>query len=135
MQLFSPNMDPTFPLVPILNFVCSILVLSPLYIRALRPGLWNIPIVAFSLWISIECITTGVNSVIWSNNVEDIAPVWCDISKSLPSILHAFLIQLYFAATHLDIASSMAVRGCTFATTRRLYIITQCKEVDTYRKV
>ena len=131
-------MDPTFPLVPLLNFICAILTLSPLYVHTFRSKSWNIPIFAISLWTSVECIITGVNATIWSNNVQDVAPVWCDICKSMliTLILCVCLIVLLFAATHLDVASVVALRGCTFAITRRLYVIMKYKtKANAVRKV
>ena len=131
-------MDPTFPLVPLLNFICAILALSPLYVHTFRRKSWKIPIFAISLWTSVECIITGANAIIWSSNVQDVAPVWCDISKSMliTLILRVRLIVLSFAATHLDVASVVALRGCTFAITRRLYLTMKYNmEVTAVRKV
>ena len=75
-------MDPTFPLAPIVNFLSAILALLPLFTNALHSGSLNIAIVAFAVWTSVECVTTGVNSIIWSDNVNNLVPVWCDISES-----------------------------------------------------
>lgn len=76
-------MDPTYPLVPIVNFLSCILVLLPLLVSAFRRGPWNIGVTVFSFWTATECIITGVNAIIWSNNVADTAPIWCDIGGYL----------------------------------------------------
>lgn len=77
----SQSMDPTYPLAPIANFLGCILVLLPLFCTSIRSGSWNIAVISFTLWIAIECVTTGVNAIVWSDNVRNVAPVWCDLSE------------------------------------------------------
>ena len=76
------TMDPTYPLAPIINFLSAILALLPLFTNQLYSGTQNIAVVAFAIWTSVECVTTGINSIIWSDNVNNLAPIWCDISMS-----------------------------------------------------
>ena len=76
------NMDPTFPLVPIMNFLAALLVCLPTLSSAIHSGSWNVAVLSFAFWTTLSCIIMGINSIIWSDNVRDVAPVWCDISKS-----------------------------------------------------
>lgn len=69
-----------FPAASILNLLCSVLVLVPLSPSSFQT--WNIGVFMFPIWVSIECLVFGVNTILWRDNVRDIAPVWCDISES-----------------------------------------------------
>ncbi|KAH7930004.1 fungal pheromone STE3G-protein-coupled receptor [Leucogyrophana mollusca] len=40
---------------------------------------WNISTCAFVLWTSLGCLLQFVNSVVWDKNVNNWAPVWCDL--------------------------------------------------------
>lgn len=70
-------MDPTYPLVPIANFIGCVLALVPLFHMDTR--LWNTGVYVFVLWSFLACFQTAINTVVWSKDVEDRAPVWCDI--------------------------------------------------------
>lgn len=72
-------MDPTFPLVPVANFLGCILVLIPLMNLLTRP--WNTGVCMFGIWIFLVAMETGVNTTVFSDNVNDVAPVWCDICE------------------------------------------------------
>ena len=73
-----PGMDSTFPLVPIANFLaCSLVLLS------LSRGMfqsWNIGQCSLATWVTLAALKVAINSLIWSDNVKNVAPVWCDIS-------------------------------------------------------
>lgn len=72
-------MDPTYPLVPIANLVSCFLVVLALLGTASRP--WNIGVCMFAIWTALSCINTAVNTIVWKDNVENVAPVWCDICE------------------------------------------------------
>ena len=72
-------MDPTYPLAPIANFLGFALGLVPLFIGVRNAA--NTAIYIYAVWISVICFNRGVNTVIWRNNVNNSAPVWCDISE------------------------------------------------------
>ena len=71
-------MDPTFPLVPIANFLACILVLSSLSGRMFKS--WNIGACSFGVWVAAESFVRAVNAIIWYN-VDNIAPYLCDIGE------------------------------------------------------
>lgn len=72
-------MDPTYPLLPIANFICLFLVLLPL--STLVRGSWNMGVHVLAIWVALESLIRGVNSIVWADNANVIAPVWCDISE------------------------------------------------------
>ncbi|EGO01494.1 hypothetical protein SERLA73DRAFT_49512 [Serpula lacrymans var. lacrymans S7.3] len=56
----------------------SMIILLPMHFRAK-----NISLCLYIVWTSICCLVYSVNSVVWDDNVENWAPVWCDISSRL----------------------------------------------------
>ena len=70
--------DPTYPLYPILSFLGFVVCLIPLpwHIQA-----WNSGTCAFMIWTAISCLIGFVNSLVWTGNVNNLAPVWCDICE------------------------------------------------------
>ena len=129
------TMDPTYPLAPIINFLSAILALLPLFTNQLYSGTQNIAVVAFAIWTSVECVTTGINSIIWSDNVNNLAPIWCDISMSSNSQASSgsgLWLPKLLIATHIDAASNVAIRGCTLSIVRRLYHATREGRNDYY---
>lgn len=78
-------MASTFPIVSIVNLLSCILVLLPLSRNSFQS--WNIGVFMFPIWVAIECFIFGVNTIVWHDNVRDVIPVWCDISKS--NVSHA----------------------------------------------
>lgn len=80
-----------FVQLPVTAFVCATLVLVPI------PWHWragNISTIAISLWLFVGNIIYGINAIIWGNTVQNIAPVWCDISKPLAACIVFLLILL-----------------------------------------
>ena len=74
-----PNMDPTFPLVPIANFGACLLIFLSTSKNMFQS--WNVGAYSFAVWIAIVSFYTGLNSIIWSNSIVNKAPIWCDISE------------------------------------------------------
>ena len=72
-------MDPTFPLVPIANFIACLLVLLSIPKNALQ--IWNVGVWTLAIVVFLTSLSVAVNTIIWSNNVEDVAPLWCDIGE------------------------------------------------------
>ncbi|KAG2040962.1 GPCR fungal pheromone mating factor [Suillus americanus] len=66
--------------LPATAFVCAALVLIPI------PWHWragNISTIAISLWLFVGNVTYGINAILWGDTVQNIAPVWCDITTKL----------------------------------------------------
>lgn len=83
-------MDPTYPLVPIANFTSFFLVVLALLVTAGRP--WNIGVCMFAIWTALSCAITAVNTIVWKDNFDIVAPVWCDISEWLSCISARYAI-------------------------------------------
>ncbi len=69
-----------YPITPIGNFIGVVLALLPLIsqIRKLNLAVWG-----YALWIAVMCFQNFVNSIIWHDNVNIVAPVWCDIGERM----------------------------------------------------
>lgn len=85
-------MDPTFPLVPVANFLCAILVLLLL---PWRFSSWSTAIRVYIVWLAVLCTCRGISSIIWRDNTDDVAPVWCDISESSNLVYAISVLMLY----------------------------------------
>ena len=72
-------MDPTYPLVPVANFIAFIFAVIPLSTTLVRQS-WNVGVCMLGLWLAIMSLINVVNTIVWADNTNDIAPVWCDIS-------------------------------------------------------
>ncbi|KAI0061291.1 STE3-like pheromone receptor [Artomyces pyxidatus] len=66
----------------------------------------NVGVCLFIAWTALGCLISSVNSIVWRNNVENIAPVWCDISG------------------RLLLGVSVALPAASLCITRRLHAIT-----------
>lgn len=97
--------DPVFPVFAALG---TVLVLLPLTWHA-RTG--NIAMVLLIIWIALANFIQFVNTVIWYSNVDNKAPVWCDIS------------------TRLYLMSIIAVPACNLCIAVRLESIASTREV------
>lgn len=72
-------MDPTYPLVPVANIISLVLVLVTFLVNVRESrlvGVWM-----YVLWVGVMALIHSVNFIVWSDNANDVAPVWCDISQ------------------------------------------------------
>ncbi|KAF7372712.1 STE3-like pheromone receptor [Mycena sanguinolenta] len=101
--------DPFYPAFQILSFLGFVLVLIPLpwHFQA-----WNSGTCLFMIWTALSCLIAFVNSVVWANSVDDVAPVWCDIS------------------TRLMVGIAVAIPASSLCINRRLYKIASCQTVS-----
>jgi pheromone a factor receptor len=67
-----------YPIVPLFNFLAGALALLLL---PWRLHSWNVGICSAIVWNAILCFCCGINAVIWKDNVDDVAPVWCEIGE------------------------------------------------------
>ncbi|KAJ7182532.1 Rcb2.42 [Mycena crocata] len=81
-------------------FLASALVLVPL------PWHWrarNIATLSIIAWLFVANLTLAINSIIWSNSINVVVPVWCDIvtklevgsTAALPACCLSLAIQLW----------------------------------------
>ncbi|KLO06016.1 fungal pheromone STE3G-protein-coupled receptor [Schizopora paradoxa] len=101
-----------YPITPIGSFIGIVLSLLPLFsgVRSLSLGVWG-----FAIWTAVGNFIVFVNTTLWHDNVDDIAPVWCDIATKLDTGA-AFGVS----------ASSFCISLCLYKTTHYLvYLETQ----------
>lgn len=115
-------MNPTYPLAPIANFIACGLTITTLSHMVTRP--WNTGVYIFALWLFLLSFSTAINGILWSDNVKDTAPVWCDICKSFQqrSVISGQL-KTGLKASHLIPLVNTGIPACSFVITRRLYKI------------
>jgi len=80
------------------------------FIISLIPLSWhleaqNVGTCLYMIWTALACLTYFINSIVWSGNVMNWAPVWCDISMftHLPRRSISFLIPeepTFFSCPH-----------------------------------
>ncbi|KAI0316927.1 pheromone A receptor-domain-containing protein [Amylostereum chailletii] len=107
----STPMDPTYPLVPILNIVSACLVLFSLLNRSIHHH-WNIGVGLLGAWVFVEDLIGGIDSIVWADNADDKSPIWCDISS------------------HISVGFDVAVPARSLVITRRLFKITRLRSVE-----
>lgn len=116
-------MDPTYPLVPIANFIACILVLIPLFHMGSRP--WNTGVYVFALLSFLATFSIAVNTIVWANDAKDRAPIWCDISKHSVNASVLSEAKSLNEASHIQVLVNTGTPACSFVITRRLYKITR----------
>ncbi|KAI0033859.1 GPCR fungal pheromone mating factor [Vararia minispora EC-137] len=100
-------MEPMYPLFPVFTFVNAFLILLVLCVRRSL----NLGASMLCIWIALLDVIYGVNSILWADNKDLKAFMWCDI------------------VTHLQVFFSISKPACTLIITRRLYLATKL-EVD-----
>ncbi|KAI0314141.1 GPCR fungal pheromone mating factor [Amylostereum chailletii] len=101
-------MDRTYPLVPVLNFAAVVVVMIPFLIaprKLCRPHM-----VAFAAWVIVFSGSQGVGAIVWYNNADNVAPVWCNI------------------VCHIVVGTDVGIPASTFLLTRQLYRIARMKD-------
>ncbi|KAI0053490.1 STE3-like pheromone receptor [Auriscalpium vulgare] len=100
--------DP-YPLFPVFAFLGFFLTLIPLpwHFQA-----WNSGTCFFMFWASMASLIEFVNSIVWHGNLNNPAPVWCDIS------------------TKFIIGAGVGIPASSLCINRRLYNIASVKTVS-----
>jgi pheromone a factor receptor len=119
--------DPTYPAFPIFSFLGFVLVLVPLpwHFQA-----WNSGTCLFMIWTALSCLIGFINSLVWMDNVNDVAPVWCDICVSLSLSFSSDGVLTGSAATRLIVGIAVAIPAASLCINRRLYKIASCSSVS-----
>ncbi|KZV64274.1 STE3-domain-containing protein [Peniophora sp. CONT] len=103
--------DPTYPFLPIMCILASVLLLSMLLNGLVRQH-WNIGVAFLCFWLLVDNIMYAVNTVAWSDNFTVKFYIYCDIM------------------THLRFMSSVAEPMATFLIARRLFSIASLRTVE-----
>jgi len=113
-----------YPLTPLGCFAGVLMSLAPL---PLQLQTWNTGVFSLGLWLAVLNLCRFVNTVVWHDNVNNVAPIWCDISESFQFCIFHVLSkpqQNFYAGIKVFTAGEVAVRACTLVICRRLYLIT-----------
>ena len=81
------------------------------FIISLIPLSWhleaqNVGTCLYLIWTALACLTYFINSIIWSGNTTNWAPVWCDISMFIHPLPHRSISILipeeptFFSCSH-----------------------------------
>ena len=81
-------MDPTYPLIPVLNLLGAALSLLTLFTSVQKS--WNAGIIMLCAWLFLACVIVGIETIVWADNANDYAPVWCDICKYVLDLMGLF---------------------------------------------
>ncbi|KAJ7909596.1 pheromone receptor [Mycena leptocephala] len=92
-----------------LGFLCSSIPL-PWHLEA-----WNIGTCLYMIWTALACLVFFIDSIIWSGNMIDWSPTWCDIS------------------THFLNGFNVAIPATSLCINRRLYQIASVRTVTKTR--
>lgn len=74
--------DPSYPMLPIAYFLSSIMLLLVLLTNFVRQK-WNFSVTLLSFWLFVECLTYGINTIVWADNFDLKLWVYCDIGMFL----------------------------------------------------
>ena len=76
----SAAVDPTYPLYSIACILAAIMLLLVLLTSLVRQS-WNLGVAFLCFWLFFECLTEGVNVIIWSDNADIKLYIYCDIGQ------------------------------------------------------
>ena len=79
VPLLQRDMDPTLLLFPMANFVACLLILLSSSKNIFQS--WNVGACSFAVWVAVMNFQRSISLILWSNSIENIAPVWCDIGE------------------------------------------------------
>ncbi|KAF8230894.1 STE3-domain-containing protein [Tricholoma matsutake] len=77
---------------------------------------WNTGTCLLMAWDGVACLVYFINSIIWSSNTNNSAPVWCDITSCFGN------------------AVAVAIPTAVMCATRRLYLVVTRNTIDTRAK-
>ena len=86
------------------------------------------------LWTATSCLISFVNSLIWVGNINNPAPVWCDICEFLRSHNDPFGVDNPKPASKLILGVSIGIPAATLCISRRLYYLTAGNTVSITRE-
>ncbi|VDB87477.1 unnamed protein product [Peniophora sp. CBMAI 1063] len=100
--------DPTYPLYPVLSLLASVLLLLLLFTSLVRQR-WNLGVAFLCFWLFLENLVQGVDAIVWADNADIKAYVYCDI------------------VTHLQMICTIVRPMASLIITRRLYLMSSSR--------
>ena len=70
--------DPSYPFYPMACILAAAMLLLVLLTSFVRQS-WNLGVAFLCFWLFFECLTAGVNAIIWSDNADVKLYIYCDI--------------------------------------------------------
>ena len=110
-----------YPITPLGSFIGFLLAIIPL---PLQFRTWNTAICVYGLWLAVTNFQYFVNFVIWHDNVEIVAPVWCDIGEH-PRLVQDNGMSDCLAVTRIQVSCCLGIRACTFVLGLQLFRISR----------
>lgn len=74
--------DPTYPFLPVMSIVASVLMLAMLSNGLIRQN-WNNGVAFLTFWLLVNAVIGAVNTIAWSDNFNVRYIVYCDICQLL----------------------------------------------------
>ncbi|KZV65882.1 hypothetical protein PENSPDRAFT_586152 [Peniophora sp. CONT] len=99
-------LDPTYPLIPILNICAAFLLVVTLALNTAR-GAYNRGVLMLEGWVLVQVLLMAIQSIVWRDSWHNIAPVFCDISS------------------HMWQGLTVGIPACSFVITRRVWYAIQ----------
>ena len=115
--------DPNYPLFPVLSFLGFIVCCIPL---PWHIQVWNSGTCAYIVWTAMACLIEFVNCIVWKGNVNNPAPVWCDICEFSSAYSFA-AFNVSFTASKIMLGASVGIPAASLCISRRLYYLTSCQ--------
>ncbi|KZV62314.1 STE3-domain-containing protein [Peniophora sp. CONT] len=103
--------DPTYPFLPIMCILASVLLISMLLNGLVRQN-WNIGVAFLCFWLLVDNVTYAISTIAWSDNYTIKFYIYCDLT------------------TRLQFISSVAQSMATLLITRRLSLIASMRSVE-----
>ena len=91
---------------------------------------WNTGTCLYMIWTGLACLNQFINSVIWTGNAINWAPVWCDICQSFVNEIIR-VANAFPTAARFIIGASLAIPTASLCINRRLYHIACIRVVTT----
>jgi hypothetical protein len=120
--------DPTYPLLPVLSIICSTLLFVVLTTN-LAHERWNLGVLTLCFWLFIENLITGVSTIVWSDNADIKALVYCDIGRRRFLLIKPLGLPSTIV-THVQMLTFIIKPACSLVITRRLSKIASLRVID-----
>ena len=109
-----------YPILPACAFIGVFL--------ALITAFWNwragrTPTLSLIAWLFTMNVAYGANNLVWSDDVQDRAPIWCDICEYIVLRRRVLYLIPFRTATKLIIGASMALPACNLCISKHLAMI------------
>jgi len=88
----------------------------------------------YMVWTCLSCLGLCINSIIWKGNVNDWAPIWCDICE-FEKVFHRNIVatNCIFPVTRVIVIGSFGLPAASLCANRRIYLIASVRKVTTSR--